>query len=202
MIKDYFLNYHRNSGDITLRLGASPATEYHDRHDEEDWTVTLAETGEETSTCTRLRRIERHLGSDAEFLLTYGDGVGNIPVPQVIEEHRRSGKLITVTAVHPPGRFGDLALGPDGAVRGFDEKPQTEGGWINGGFFVVSRKIFRHLEKYPDVMFERGPLQDLAKNGQLHAYRHEGFWQPMDTLVEYQYLNRVWAEGRAPWKLW
>lgn len=202
MIKDYFLNYHRNCGDITLQLGGAPLPVYHDRHDEEDWTVTLAETGEETSTSTRLRRIERHLGADREFLLTYGDGVGNIPIPQVIEAHRRAGKLITVTAVHPPGRFGDLDLKPDGSVLGFDEKPQTEGGWINGGFFVVSREIFKHLGKYADVMFERGPLQDLAKAGKLHAYRHEGFWQPMDTMVEFQYLNKVWAEGKAPWKVW
>jgi glucose-1-phosphate cytidylyltransferase len=202
MIKDYFRNYHWNSGDVTLKLGRDPKAMHHDGHGEEDWTVTLADTGEESGTCTRLRQVERHLGQEAEFLLTYGDGVGNIRVNEVIEAHRKAGKLITVTAVHPPGRFGDLQLKPDGAVTGFDEKPQTEGGWINGGFFVVSRKIFPHLARYGDVMFERGPLQDLAKAGQLHSFKHDGFWQPMDTVVEYQYLNKVWADGSAPWKIW
>jgi len=202
MIKNYFRNYLWNAGDITMKLGKNPAPIYHDGHEEEDWTVTLADTGEESGTCTRLRRVERHLGDDQEFLLTYGDGVGDIPVNQTIDVHLQTGKLITVTAVRPPGRFGDLKLRPDGTVSGFDEKPQSGGGWINGGFFVISRKIFRNLEQYPDVMFERGPLQDFAKAGQLHAYRHDGFWQPMDTVVEYQYLNRIWEEKKAPWKIW
>ena len=164
--------------------------------------VTLAETGEETMTARRLKMIERHIGGDETFLLTYGDGVGDIHIPSVIDSHMRKSPIMTVTAVHPPGRFGDLSLDADDHVSHFNEKPQTEGGWINGGFFAVSRRVFKYLEGTEDVMLERGPLSDLAARGELGAYRHEGFWQPMDTYQEYLYLNRLWDENRAPWKVW
>lgn len=202
VIKEFFRNYLWNTCDVTLSLGREPQAEFHGRHTEENWRVTLADTGQESMTAERLRRIERFLGDEREFLLTYGDGVGNVDIPAAIAQHRASRRLLTVTAVHPPGRFGDLQLGAADAVTGFNEKPQSEGGWINGGFFVASRDVFRELADFGDVMLERGPLDRMAARGQLGAYRHEGFWQPMDTYQEYLYLNRLWSEGKAPWKVW
>jgi glucose-1-phosphate cytidylyltransferase len=202
IIKDYFRNYHWMTNDVTLGLGPDPRTEMHGRHNEENWRVTLADTGQESMTAERLNRVARYLGDDEHFLLTYGDGVGNIDIPASIAAHRASGKLLTVTAVHPPGRFGDLQLDGANTVTGFNEKPQSEGGWINGGFFVASRGVLQEIAGAGNVMLERGPLDRMASSGRLGAYRHEGFWQPMDTYQEFLYLNRLWAEGKAPWKTW
>jgi len=202
MIQNFFRNYLWMTSDVTLRLGRDPEIHFHDRHPEENWCVTLADTGEETMTARRLQKVERYIGGDETFLLTYGDGVGDVHIPSIIAEHEKNGALMTVTAVHPPGRFGDLELGPDDRVTGFNEKPQAEGGWINGGFFAVSRNVFDYLENIEDVMLERGPLGQLAAKGNLAAYRHEGFWQPMDTYQEFIYLNKLWRENRAPWKVW
>jgi glucose-1-phosphate cytidylyltransferase len=202
IIQNFFRNYPWMTSDVTLRLGRESEVKFHDDHPEEDWAVTLADTGEETMTARRLKKIERYIGTDETFLLTYGDGVGDVHIPSVIAEHQRQRVLMTVTAVHPPGRFGDLNLDADDRVTGFNEKPQAEGGWINGGFFAVSRQVFDYLENVDDVMLERGPLGDLAAKGDLAAYRHEGFWQPMDTYQEFLFLNRLWRENRAPWKIW
>ena len=202
MIKDYFRNYLWNTCDTTLRLGRDPGVEFHSNHGEEDWTVTLADTGESSMTAYRVRQIERYLGKDEHFLLTYGDGVGNIDINGSINAHVASGKTCTLTAVHPPGRFGELALGSDSRVSSFNEKPQTEGGFINGGFMVCSRKIFRHLPADPSVMLEQAPLKSIAASGELRAHRHDGFWQPMDTFQEFEMLNRLWDTGKAPWKVW
>lgn len=201
IIQNFFRNYPWMTSDVTLRLGESKV-KFHDHHPEEDWAVTLADTGEETMTARRLKKIERYIGTDETFLLTYGDGVGDVHIPSVIAQHQRQRALLTVTAVHPPGRFGDLNLDEGDRVTGFNEKPQAEGGWINGGFFAVSRRVFDYLENVDDVMLERGPLGDLAAKGDLAAYRHEGFWQPMDTYQEFLFLNRLWRENRAPWKIW
>lgn len=202
-IKDYFRNYLWMSSDVTLNLGRDPQAVFHGRSGEENWRVTLADTGQESMTAERLRRVQRYLGDDEHFLLTYGDGVGNVDIPRAIAQHRASDKLLTVTAVHPPGRFGDLQLTGDGTtVGGFDEKPQSEGGWINGGFFVASRGVFDRIADAGDVMLERGPLSGMARDGLLGAYKHDGFWQPMDTYQEYLYLNRLWSENKAPWKTW
>jgi glucose-1-phosphate cytidylyltransferase len=202
IIQNFFRNYPWMTSDVTLRLGRESEVKFHDHHPEEDWAVTLADTGEETMTARRLKKIERYIGTDETFLLTYGDGVGDVHIPSVIAEHQRQRALMTVTAVHPPGRFGDLNLDADDRVTGFNEKPQAEGGWINGGFFAVSRQVFDYLENVDDVMLERGPLGDLAAKGDLAAYRHQGFWQPMDTYQEFLFLNRLWRENRAPWKIW
>lgn len=202
IIKDYFRNYLWMAGDVTLKLGRNPSVRFHDNHDEQDWSVTLAETGSETMTAGRLKRIQRYLKDDDTFLFTYGDGVGDIDIPATLDFHRSHGKLVSLTAVHPPGRFGELGLEGDGVVREFNEKPQAEGGWINGGFFVASTKVFDYLEDSDAMMFEQDPIRQIAAEGELRAYKHRGFWQPMDTYQEFLLLNRLWNEGKAPWKRW
>lgn len=202
MIKEYFRNYLWNTCDATLFLGQDPEAKFHTRHTEEDWQVTLAETGAEAMTGERIQRIRKYLGNDESFLLTYGDGVGNINIPASIEYHRSLGKLCTITAVHPPGRFGEIGFGADESVHGFNEKPQTETGYINGGYMVCSMGIFRHLEAHPGTMFEQESLRQITAEGQLGAYKHTGFWQPMDTFQEFTLLNALWEKGAAPWKVW
>jgi glucose-1-phosphate cytidylyltransferase len=202
MIRDYFRNYLWNTCDATLRLGIEPEIRFHTRHDEEDWSVTLADTGENSMTAYRVRLIEKYLGDDDAFLLTYGDGVGNIDINGSIEFHRRSGQICAMTAVHPPGRFGELGLDETGRVQGFNEKPQAEGGFINGGYMVCSRRIFGYLPEDPGVMLEQDPMRRLTAEGELGAFRHEGFWQPMDTFQEFTLLNSLWEKGNAPWKVW
>jgi glucose-1-phosphate cytidylyltransferase len=202
MIKDFFRNYQWLSSDFTLQLGRNGKTRFDGRHDEEDWTVTLADTGENTLTAGRIRRIERYLDGDENFFLTYGDGVGNVDVNAALKLHRKNGKVLTLTAVHPPGRFGEITLGQADHVTAFNEKPQVETGWINGGFFVCSRQVFKYLDVGDGVMFEREPMQRLASEGQLIAHRHGDFWQPMDTYQEFTLLNQLWDEGKAPWRIW
>jgi glucose-1-phosphate cytidylyltransferase len=203
MIKDFFRNYLWMTSHVTLRLGHKPDVQFHNHHSEEDWTVTLADTGEETMTAGRIRRIKQFIGDDKYFFLTYGDGVGNIDVKKSLEFHERHGKKLTVAAVRPPGRFGEMSLGKDNLVMEFNEKPQVTEGRINGGFFVASSSIFDDLgEDADNVMFEQGPMKAIARKGQLMAFPHDGFWQPMDTFFEYTQLNKMWAEGRAPWKIW
>jgi glucose-1-phosphate cytidylyltransferase len=202
MIKDYFRNYLWNTCDTTLTLGRQPEVEFHNRHDEEDWKVTLAETGEGSMTAYRVRQIQKYVQGDDAFLLTYGDGVGDINIPALLAHHRATRKVCTLTAVNPPGRFGELQLAADGLVRGFNEKPQAEGGKINGGFMVCDPRIFDYLPDDPGVMLEHAPAKRLTAEGQLSAYCHQGFWQPMDTFQEAQYLNRLWDAGQAPWKIW
>jgi glucose-1-phosphate cytidylyltransferase len=153
-------------------------------------------------TAGRVKRIERYIGDDRDFLLTYGDGVGSVDINATVRFHRRHGRILPTTAVHPPGRFGELDLQKDGTVSGFNEKPQIEGGWISGGFFVVSRRLFSRLRNADTVMLEQGPMRKLTADGEVMARPHAGFWQPMDTYAEYTYLNRLWNEGRAPWKIW
>ncbi len=202
MIKEYFRNYLWMAGDVSLQLGRDPSVHFHDRHGEESWKVTLADTGEDTMTGGRIRRIRRHLGDDEEFFLTYGDGVGNVDITASLAFHHQHGKQLTVTAVHPPGRFGELGLSPEDAVYSFFEKPQVEGGWISGGYFVASTKIFDHIADDDSVTFEQEPIRDIASANNLMGFRHQGFWQPMDTYQEFMLLNRLWSEGRAPWKIW
>ncbi len=203
MIKEYFRNYLWQVSDVTLSLGRQPRVRFHTHHEEEDWTITLADTGQETLTAGRIGRIERYLGDDPEFFLTYGDGVGSVDISAALAFHRAHGAAATLTAVHPPGRFGEFVLSQSEHVTQFNEKPQTEAGWINGGYFVLSRAVFARLGTDPDqTMFEHDPLRSLARDGELRAFRHEGFWQPMDTFQEFQLLNRLWAEDCAPWKVW
>jgi glucose-1-phosphate cytidylyltransferase len=202
MIKDYFRNYPWHTGDTVVTLGHQADVKFINRQNEEDWTVTLADTGEDSMTAFRIRLIKDYVGIDESFLLTYGDGVGNIDIPASIEHHRRSGKICTLTAVHPPGRFGELSLESDSSVLGFNEKPQSEGGYINGGYMVCDRRLFDYLPNDSGMMLEQSPMKNLTADHQLSAFKHEGFWQPMDTFYEFTLLNKLWDSGQAPWKIW
>lgn len=202
MIKDYFRNYHWNTCDITLKLGRDPSEVFHDRHREEDWSVTLADTGEEAMTASRVNKIRRYVPAGETFLLTYGDGLSTIDINASIAAHRASGKICTISAVHPAGRFGTLRLTTESHIQTFDEKPQFEEAYVNGGYMVCDERFFDYLTDDPGEMLERKPMEKLTRDGQLHAFKHEGFWQPMDTYQEASYLNKLWAEGQAPWKVW
>jgi glucose-1-phosphate cytidylyltransferase len=196
-IKQYFLDYHLAAADFSLRLGRSPCVELHGTVSEENWHVTLAETGADAMTGCRVKRVEKYLQGD-DFLLTYGDGVADIDVKRLVGFHRSHGRLATVTAVRPPGRFGDLELDGSRVVR-FDEKPPLSRGRINGGFFVVRRRLLRRLPDDARLVLETGVLAQLARDGELMAYRHDGFWHPMDTSRDFRHLNDLWARGEAPW---
>jgi len=199
VIKEFFYNYQRHSSDVTLKLGPQPQITYHTQHPEEDWQVTLVDTGQATMTGGRVRRALAHIPDD-EFLLTYGDGVSNVNVPELIKFHRASGGLATLTAVRPSGRFGELSI-EGSSVTSFREKPETEAGYINGGFFVVNKKVGDYLSGDKDI-FEFDALPKIAEAGKLNAFRHDGFWQCMDNQREMEILNKLWAEDKAPWKLW
>jgi glucose-1-phosphate cytidylyltransferase len=202
MIKDFFRNYQWHRCDITLSLGPEREMEFHDRLEEEDWRITLAETGLNSMTAYRIRQIRRFIPEGEDFLLTYGDGVSDINIEETIKTHRQFNKVCTISAVHPAGRFGHLVLEDDGTIKSFREKPQTESVFVNGGFMVCRHDLFDYLPDDPGMMFENKPIADITAAGQLHAYRHSGFWQPMDTYQEMTYLNQLWDEGRAPWKVW
>jgi glucose-1-phosphate cytidylyltransferase len=202
LIKEFFLHYRPMTTDVTVTLGRHDALEFHGRHDEEDWRVTLAETGETTQTGGRVSAVRRYVEGDEPFLLTYGDGVSDVDVTRLVQFHHAHGRVATVTAVRPPGRFGEMRI-EDGQVREFNEKPQASEGFINGGFFVLDgRRIWDYLGTASDCVLEREPLRRLAAEQQLQAFQHTGFWQPMDTLREYNLLNDLWATGKAPWKIW
>ena len=198
VIKEYFANYFLHTSDVTFDIQNNQMS-VHQRK-AEPWRVTLVDTGEETMTGGRLKRVAEHVAGEEAFCFTYGDGVADVDIGALTRFHRQHGRLATITAVQPPGRYGALAL--DGAiVRGFAEKPRGDGGWINGGFFVLSPKCIE-LIAADDTAWESEPLTRLAGDGQLMAYEHNGFWQPMDTLREKNQLEQLWASNRAPWKMW
>lgn len=198
VIKEYFANYFMHMSDISVDLTSGRMEVI--RNASEPWRVTLIDTGQETMTGGRLGRVMPYLRDEEAFCLTYGDGVGDVDITALIAFHRRHGKLATVTAVPPPRRFGQLRL--DGEqVADFSEKPVGDGGLINGGFFVLSPKVAGYLDGDATI-WEQAPLRRLAEEGELCAYEHRGFWQPMDTIRERQELEQHWASGRAPWKVW
>ena len=199
VIKEFFRNYHWNLSDVTLSLGKNPRIEYHGKHDEEDWTVTMIDTGQTTQTGGRLKRVLPFIEEDT-FLLTYGDGLIDSDIHASICSHQQSGKLATVTAVHPAGRFGDIVI-EDGLVTTFNEKPDQEATPINGGFFVLNKRVGEYLSGDPCV-FEKDALPVLAAEGNLNAFDHPGFWQCMDTYREQMLLEQMWQTGKAPWKIW
>ena len=198
MIKEYFANYGLHMSDVTIDLRKG-GMDVHRSH-AEDWRISLIDTGDETMTGGRLKRAIPYIGDDETFCLTYGDGVGDVDIAALIEFHRAHGKRATVTAVRPLSRFGQLALDGD-KVSAFAEKPIDEGGWINGGFFVLSRDVGDYIEGDASI-WERDPLEKLASDGELHAFFHKGYWQPMDTLRDRQQLEELWASRSAPWKIW
>ena len=198
VIKEYFANYVLHAADVTVDL-ANNRLEYLSGAPE-PWKVTLVETGEATETGGRLKRVARWLQDEEAFCMTYGDGVADIDITASIAFHRAHGRLATMAAVTPPGRFGALTLDGD-SVTGFREKPRGDGGLINGGFFVLSSKVLDYIADEKTV-WERTPLERLATEGQLRAFRHDGFWQPMDTVRERSILEALWTSGKAPWKTW
>jgi len=200
VIKEYFLNYEAMNSDITLSLGQLRAIAYHDQHREEGFTVTIADTGLNTMTGGRLARVKRYIKDDT-FLLTYGDGVSDIDIAKVVAFHRAHGKKATLTTVRPMSRYGVINIDKSGEVEQFLEKPVLDS-WINAGFFVFDRGVFDYLDGGDECILERQPLERLAADGELMAYRHEGFFFAMDTYREYQYLNELWNSGAAPWKVW
>jgi len=199
MIKEYFLNYEAWNNDFTIRLGERDSLRFHDAHDEAHWTVTVAFTGDDTMTGGRVFRASRYLRPDENFLVTYGDGLADVDIDALCAFHAAQGTLATVTTVQPTSRFGVMDVGPDGRVTSFREKPKVEG-WINVGFFILEPGALAYLDA--DCVLEERPLASLAADGQLSAYRHDGFWQPMDTYREARLLNEMWEAGRAPWKTW
>ena len=199
VIKDYFRNYHWNVSDVTMRLGPLPEIHYHDPHLREDWTVTLLDTGEDTMTAGRLKRALAHIDSDT-FLLSYGDGLTDSDINASVRFHQKGGAIATVTAVPLASRFGELTIGEDN-VTSFREKPEEEGGFINGGFFVLDRRVAEYLPE-EDCMFEHEPMRRLVADGQMKALVHRGYWQCMDTLRDQEILNDAWRSGNAPWKIW
>ena len=199
MIKEYFLNYEAMSNDFTIRLGQRCSISYDDAHGEQDFRVTLADTGLETMTGGRIRKVEKYIDGDT-FMLAYGDGVADIDLEALAEFHRRHGRLATLTVVHPFSRFGMVTLDADSAVLHFAEKPQADE-WVNAGFFVFNRRVFDYLAG-DDCILEREPLERLAREGELMAYRHQGFFYAMDTYRDYRFLNELWDSGQTPWKVW
>jgi glucose-1-phosphate cytidylyltransferase len=197
MIKEYFANYFIHSSDVTIDLATDSVTTL--QSNTEPWKVTLLDTGAETMTGGRLLRAREHIG-DETFSFTYGDGVTDLDVRNVIDFHRQSGSIATVTAVQPPGRYGTLDL-DDGSHARFAEKPQGSSGWVNGGFFVASPSILDYIDG-DDTVFEQAPLSQLSADGELSAYRHNGFWLGMDTLWDKINLYTLWNSGKAPWKIW
>lgn len=197
VIKDFFLNYEAHTKDFTIELGRNGGMIFHTEHDESDWKVTLAETGLNSMTGSRIKRIQKYVG-DEDFMLTYGDGVGDINLESLLKFHRQHGRTLTVTGVRPPGRFGEL-MSADGVITEFNEKPQAAGGRISGGYFVASSKLFEYLNDDEGLVFEQEPMHKLVADRQLMAFEHDGFWQPMDTSREYQLLNSLYDKGGAPW---
>ena len=196
VIKEYFANYFLHMSDVTIDMTNNSIEVHHKKA--EPWKVTLVDTGETTQTGGRLKRVSDYI--DGDFCMTYGDGVGSVDISSLIKFHREHGKLATMTAVQPPGRFGALEI--DGTqINSFLEKPQGDGGWINGGFFVLSPNVLNLIDG-DEILWEKQPLEGLAKQGQLQAFFHSGFWQPMDTLRDKNHLEELWASGKAPWKFW
>lgn len=199
VIKEYFANYFLHMSDVTFSMKDNSMQVHENKA--EPWTVTLVDTGENTLTGGRLKRVHSYVKNEESFCFTYGDGVGDVDITALIQFHKKHGRQATLTATRPPGRYGALDFGENDNVQRFQEKPLGDGSWINGGYFVLHPGV---LDRIVDdtTSWEAEPLAGLAKDGQLSAFKHDGFWQPMDTLREKNYLNELWNAGKAPWKLW
>lgn len=199
VIKDYFVRYYMNHSDVTVDLSTNEV-EVH-RTKSEPWKITLVDTGLKTMTGSRIKKVESYVKNEP-FMLTYGDGVSDVNIKNVLAAHKKSKKIATVTAVQLAGRFGALDFDAQGSVAGFTEKPQGDGSWINGGFFVLQPEVFNYIPDGEDVIWEREPLNHLVADAQLNAYKHEGFWQPMDMMRDKEMLNKLWDTNNAPWRVW
>jgi glucose-1-phosphate cytidylyltransferase len=198
LIKEYFANYFLHKSDVTINLKEN-SVKVHDSY-VEPWNITLVDTGFETMTGGRINRIKQHIG-DEPFFLTYGDGVSNVNIQELLDFHKKNKKYCTVTAVQPTGRFGVLNISVENEVHSFFEKPKGDGAWINGGFFICEPQIFNYLSG-DSTVWENEPMEQIAKDGQMCAYKHSGFWRPMDTLKDKNDLNDMWVNNIAPWKIW
>lgn len=199
VIKDYFVHYYQQYSDITVDM-LNNSVEIH-KIKTEPWKVTILYTGQNTMTGGRIKKAKEYIGNEP-FMLTYGDGVADININELINAHKNSKKLVTMTAVQPTGRFGALVIKEDNIITSFKEKPKGDEAWINGGFFVCQPEIFDFIDDGDDVIFERTPLENLAADNQLNAYKHDGFWRPMDTLKDKNDLTEMWMTGKAPWVVW
>ena len=197
VIKDYFINYYNRYSDVTVDMLINTVEVHKTRN--EPWKVTMLYTGQDTMTAGRIKKAQKYVG-DETFLLTYGDGVSDVDINDTIKAHNQSGKYCSMTAIQPVGRFGALDIDNDNVVHSFMEKPKGDGAWINAGFFVCEPQVFDYIKE--DTMFEKAPLENLAKDGQLHAYKHNGFWQHMDTLRDKNLLTDLWQNDKAPWAKW
>lgn len=198
LIKEYFANYFLHMADITIDMTSNTMEVHHKKA--EPWKVTMVDTGLSTMTGGRLARVKEYIG-DETFMLTYGDGVSDVDISRLVAYHREHGRKATLTAVQTQGRFGALVIDHD-AIRSFQEKPMGDGAWINGGFFVLESSVLEHITKGDATVWERDPLEALARDGQLMSYKHDGFWKPMDTLRDKTELETLWQNGSAPWKKW
>ncbi|WP_019635700.1 glucose-1-phosphate cytidylyltransferase [Paenibacillus fonticola] len=198
-IKEYFAHYFLHESDVTFDFRSDNQLITH-QHTAEPWKVTLVNTGIDTMTGGRVKRVQDYIGNET-FMLTYGDGVSDVNINELLNFHKLHGRLATVTTVQPSGRFGALDLTPTDEVRGFQEKPKGDGSWINAGFFVMEPEVLNYISSDATIL-EKEPLEKLARDGELMGYKHEGFWQPMDTLRDKNYLEELWKSGRAPWKTW
>lgn len=199
IIKEFFLNYEVNTSDFTLQLGNKDSIHFHSKIDENDWKITFADTGEKTMTGARVRKIKKYIGDDKMFMLTYGDGLSDIDINQLIAYHQKHDPVLTLTGVRPAGRFGEIKCTDEGVISEFNEKPQAAEGRINGGFFVCNQKLFNYLDGDDDLVFEKDPMMKLVNDKQLMQFNHDGFWQPMDTMREYLLLNAMYDTKNAPW---
>jgi glucose-1-phosphate cytidylyltransferase len=204
LIKRWFLDYQATTSDFTLHMGDDHRLEIHNAYGDEDWEVTFADTGLMSGTGARVRRIAPYLRDASTFLLTYGDGIGDVDLGRVLAAHRAGGRVGTVTGVHPGSRYGEMKVDPGlTAVTEFNEKPTLADGWVSGGFFAFERSfVDDYLDDDPELLLEKRPLQTLASDGQLGVHPHEGFWMGMDTFRDWTELNRLWDSGEAPWKIW
>ncbi len=200
VIKDFFNNYYLHSSDVTFDF-ANKKKIYTNDEDVEQWKVTVVNTGQNTMTGGRIKRIKKYIGDDEYFLATYGDGVSNIDIKKLVEFHKSHSKIATISTVMPTGRYGVLDMDYEGCVNEFNEKPKTENSWINAGFFVFNKEIFDYIEDDSSIL-ERAPFNELTKDKQLTGFKHHGFWQSMDTLRDNKFLNDLWEQGEAKWKIW
>ena len=201
VIKDFFANYYLYKSDVTFDYQNNNLAVTHDC-EIEPWKVTLAETGVDNMTGSRIKQIQKYIPEGESFMLTYGDGVSDVDLPALVAHHREHGKWVTITAVQPPAKFGVLDIDKESQILDFKEKPESDAGWINGGFMVLNYDVFQYIDTDPMCVFEKKPLELLARNKELSAYRHRGFWMPMDTMRDKNTLEHLWSSGQAQWKVW